>query len=180
MAPASGGAQQVLNRGIEAEVLPVAERYRIGTPVWSPMAEGMPTGRIRDRDTDRRRAQILSSFGDEARLEAVERPVSLAEEARLPMTPRAMAFAIAHRGVTSARIGPRTMGQLDDLLASVDVRLDDDLLDRIDRIVAPAPTSAPRTSRPSVPWSTPTSPAAAGRCRPARARAPAAARTALR
>jgi aryl-alcohol dehydrogenase-like predicted oxidoreductase len=63
--------------------------------------------------------------------------VPLAEEAGLPMTHLAMAFAIAHPGVTSAIIGPRTMEQLDDLLASVDVRLTDEILDRIDEIVPP-------------------------------------------
>ncbi len=49
----------------------------------------------------------------------------------------AMAFAIAHPGVTSALLGARTMEQLDDLLAGVDVVLTDDVLDRIDEIVPP-------------------------------------------
>jgi hypothetical protein len=48
-----------------------------------------------------------------------------------------MAFAIAHPGVTSAIIGPRTMEQLDDLLAGVDVTLTDEILDQIDEIVTP-------------------------------------------
>ena len=47
----------------------------------------------------------------------------------------AMAFAISHPGVTSALLGVRTMEQLDDLLAGVDVVLSDDVLDRIDEIV---------------------------------------------
>jgi hypothetical protein len=49
----------------------------------------------------------------------------------------AMALVIAHPGVTSAIIGPRTMEQLDDLLAGVDVTLSDEILDRIDEIVPP-------------------------------------------
>ena len=53
------------------------------------------------------------------------------------MTHLAMAFAIAHPGVTSALIGPRTMEQLDDLLAGIDVTLTDDILDQIDEIVPP-------------------------------------------
>ena len=108
----------ILNRGIETEVLPVAERYGMGTLVWSPLAKGMLTGRIRkDQQTDLRRAAILTSFSDERRLDAVEQIIPLAKEAGLPMTHLAMAFAIAHPGVTSAIIGPRTMEQLDDLLA---------------------------------------------------------------
>ena len=49
----------ILNRGIEAEVLPVCQRYGMGTLVWSPLAKGMLTGRIRKgQETDLRRAGI--------------------------------------------------------------------------------------------------------------------------
>jgi aryl-alcohol dehydrogenase-like predicted oxidoreductase len=128
----------ILNRGIEAEVLPVAQRYSMGTLVWSPLAKGMLTGRLRKgQETDLRRAGIFTSLSDEQRIDAVELIVTLAEEAGLPMTHLAMAFAIAHPGVTSAIIGPRTMEQLDDLLAGRDVALGDDILDRLDQIVPP-------------------------------------------
>ncbi|MBV9819432.1 MAG: aldo/keto reductase [Solirubrobacterales bacterium] len=128
----------ILNRGIESEVLPVIERYGMGTLVWSPLAKGMLTGRIRkDQQSDLRRTEMFSSFSDEQRLDKVEQIIPLAEEAGLPMTHLAMAFAIAHPGVTSAIIGPRTHEHLDDLLASVEVNLSDDILDRIDAIVPP-------------------------------------------
>ncbi len=118
----------ILDRGIEAEVPSVAERYGIGVLVWSPLAKGMLTGRARKgQQTDLRRAGRISSLSDERRLDAVERLVPLAEEAGVPMTHLAMAFAIAHPTVSSALIGPRTMEQLEDLLASVDVTLSDEL-----------------------------------------------------
>jgi len=73
-------------------------------------------------------------FSDERKLDVVEQLIPLAERADLPMTHLAMAFAIAHPGVTSAIIGPRTMEQLDDLLAGrAGVTLDDEVLDRIGR-----------------------------------------------
>ncbi|PWU54175.1 aldo/keto reductase [Micromonospora globispora] len=126
----------ILNRGIEREVLPVAQRYGMGTLVWSPLAQGMLTGRIRKgAQTDLRRVALFKHLSDERRLDAVEQIIPLAEEAGLPMTHLAMAFAIAHPGVTSAIIGPRTMEQLDDLLAGIDVSLSDEILDRIDEIV---------------------------------------------
>jgi aryl-alcohol dehydrogenase-like predicted oxidoreductase len=128
----------ILNRGIESEVLPVAQRFGMGALVWSPLAKGMLTGRIRKgQETDLRRAALLTNFHDEQRLDAVEQIVLLAEEVGLPMTHLALAFVIAHPGVTSAIIGPRTMEQLDDLLAGVDVVLADEVLDRIDVIVPP-------------------------------------------
>jgi aryl-alcohol dehydrogenase-like predicted oxidoreductase len=128
----------ILDRGIETEVLPVAQRYGMGALVWSPLAQGMLTGRIRKgQRTDLRRATMFKHISDERRLDAVERLVPLAEEAGLPMTHLAMAFAVAHPGVTSAIIGPRTMEQLDDLLAGVGVTLTDEILNRIDEIVPP-------------------------------------------
>ena len=128
----------ILSRGIEAEVLPIAQRYGMGTLVWGPLAQGMLTGRARKgQQTDLHRAAILKVFSDEQRLDAVEQLIPLAAEAGLPMTHLAMAFAIAHPGVTSAIVGPHTMEQLDDLLAGFDVALTDEILDRIDEIVPP-------------------------------------------
>jgi aryl-alcohol dehydrogenase-like predicted oxidoreductase len=98
----------------------------------------MLTGRVRrGQDNDVTRAKFFTAFSDEWRLDAVERLIPLAEEAGLSMPHLAMAFAISHPGVTSALLGARTMEQLDDLLAGVDVVLSDDVLDRIDEIVPP-------------------------------------------
>ncbi|MCW2692911.1 MAG: aldo/keto reductase [Mycobacterium sp.] len=128
----------ILSRGIERDVLPVAERYGMGTIVWSPLAQGMLTGRVRKgQETDLRRANYFSHMSDERRIDAVEQLIPVADEAGMPLTHLALAFAIAHPGITSAIIGPRTMGQLDDLLAGVNVTLTDEILDRIDEIVPP-------------------------------------------
>ncbi len=128
----------ILDRGIEAEVLPVAQRYGMGVVVWSPLAQGLLTGRVRKgQQGDLRRTAMFSHMRDERRLDAVEQIIPLAEKAGLPMTHLAMAFAIAHPGVTSALIGPRTMEQLDDLLAGAGVTLTDEILDQIDEIVPP-------------------------------------------
>jgi aryl-alcohol dehydrogenase-like predicted oxidoreductase len=131
-------AYSILSRGIEREVLPVAERYGMGTIVWSPLAQGMLTGRVRKgQQTDLRRANRFSHISDERRIDAVEQLIPVADEAGLKLTHVAMAFTIAHPGVTSAIIGPRTMEQLDDLLAGAGVLLPDDVLDKIDEIVPP-------------------------------------------
>jgi len=128
----------LLDRSIEREVLPVAQRYGMGTLIWSPLASGMLTGRVRrGQETDLRRAQRFAALRDERRIDAVEEFITLADEAGLSLTHLALAFVIAHPGVTSALIGPRTMAQLDDLLAAAEVTLTDDVLDRIDAIVAP-------------------------------------------
>ncbi|GAA1605868.1 MULTISPECIES: aldo/keto reductase [Kribbella] len=124
----------ILNRGIEREVLPVVQRYGMGALVWSPLAQGLLTGRS---PADLRRTAVFGHMTDQRRLDAVEQLVPVAEAAGLKLTHLAMAFAIAHPAVTSAIIGPRTMEHLDDALAGVDVVLGDDVLDQIDKIVPP-------------------------------------------
>ncbi|WP_030543807.1 aldo/keto reductase [Streptomyces albus] len=134
----------LLDRGIEREVLPVAQRHGVGTLVWGPLGQGLLTGRVRRGERNElRRAGLFRHMTDERRVDAVERFVSLAEEAGLPLTHLAMAFAIAHPGVTSALVGPRTVNHLNDLLAGLDVTLTDDLLDRIDEIVPPGTDVGP-------------------------------------
>jgi aryl-alcohol dehydrogenase-like predicted oxidoreductase len=129
----------IINRSIERDVLPICQRYGIGTLVWSPLSQGLLTGRVRKgQQTDTHRSGGRPQhFSDERKLDVVEQLIPLAEKAGLPMTHLAMAFAITHPGVTSAILGPRTMEQLDDLLAGADVTLDDEVLDRIDEIAPP-------------------------------------------
>ncbi|OPX07569.1 aldo/keto reductase [Mycobacterium sp. AT1] len=128
----------ILNRSIEAEVLPVAQRYGMGVVVWGPLGQGMLTGRVRKgQQTDVRRAAFMNAFTDARRLDVVERLVHLSAETGVPMSHLAMAFTIAHPGVTSALLGPRTMDQFDDLAAGFDLALSDEILDQIDSIVPP-------------------------------------------
>ena len=132
-------AYSILSRGIEREVLPVCQRYGLGTLVYSPLAGGQLTGRYRKgQQADTHRAGTgFNYLSDERRLDAVEELIVLADEAGVKLTHLAMAFAIAHPAVTAAIIGPRTMEQLDDVLAGAKTELSDDLLDRIDAIVPP-------------------------------------------
>ncbi|WP_019926216.1 aldo/keto reductase [Nocardia sp. BMG111209] len=128
----------ILNRGIEREILPATQRFGMGTMVWGPLGQGLLTGRVRRNEhNDLRRAGLIRHLDDRHRLDVVEKLVPLAAEAGLRMTHLAMAFTIAHPGITSALLGARTMDHLDDLLAGLDVALTDDILDRIDEIVPP-------------------------------------------
>ncbi|GAA1027559.1 aldo/keto reductase [Virgisporangium ochraceum] len=128
----------ILNRGIEREVLPIAQEYGMGVMVWGPFGQGLLTGRVRKGGhNDLKRVRFSRHLTDERRIDVVEQLIPLAGEAGLPMTHLAMAFAVAHPGVTAALLGPRTMGHLDDLLAGADVELSDDVIDRVDEIVPP-------------------------------------------
>ncbi|PRY44905.1 aryl-alcohol dehydrogenase-like predicted oxidoreductase [Umezawaea tangerina] len=136
----------VLNRGIEREILPTCRRYGMGVLVWSPLASGMLTGRYRkgqERPRNPRMHWVSRHLTDERKLDAVEQLIPLAREAGLSLTHLAMAFTIAHPGVTSAIIGPRTAEQLEDILAGAGTVLDDEVLDAIDRIVEPGTDLGP-------------------------------------
>ncbi|MBA8815549.1 aryl-alcohol dehydrogenase-like predicted oxidoreductase [Microbacterium halimionae] len=131
----------ILARGIEREVLPVCDRYGMGVLTWSPLAWGLLTGKYR-ADNDRSLSPGRALWGprhmsDLNKAATIEQLAPAADEAGISMTHLAMAFVMAHPSVTSAIIGPRTLEQLDDLLAGADISLDDDLLDRIDEIVPP-------------------------------------------
>ncbi len=130
----------ILDRGIERDMLPTCQRYGMGVMVWSPLSKGMLTGRYRKGQPlpDSIRVKYFPrQMSDESSLDAVEQLIPLAEEAGLSLTHMAMAFVMAHPGVTSAILGPRTLQHLDDLLAGAEVRLSDDVLDRIDQVVPP-------------------------------------------
>ncbi|EEP73678.1 aldo/keto reductase [Micromonospora sp. ATCC 39149] len=141
----------ILNRGIENDVLPVAQRHGLGTLAWGPLGQGMLTGRVRKgQQNDLSRAHYFKHLNDERRIDVVEQLIPLADEAGLPLTHLAMAFTIAHPGVTSTLLGARTMEQLDDLLKGIGVALTDDILDRIDEIVPPG-TDVTRLDQAYVP-----------------------------
>ena len=136
----------LLARGIEAEVLPVCEQYGMAVIPWSPLAGGWLSGRYRkggDGPEQSRRAERLPDRFDLSRpenqrkLDAADALGALADEAGISLVHLALAFVLRHPAVTAPIVGPRTMEQLEGVLAATDVTLDDALLDRIDGIVPP-------------------------------------------
>ncbi|RAO62176.1 Aryl-alcohol dehydrogenase (NADP(+)) [Micromonospora saelicesensis] len=134
----------ILQRGIEAHVLPVTEQYGLGVLAWSPLASGWLSGAIRaGREITTSRSALLPARFDlsvpanQARLDAVEQLATVADEAGLTLIQLALGFVTAHRAVTSAIIGPRTIDHLHAQLAAADTVLPADVLDAIDAIVAP-------------------------------------------
>jgi aryl-alcohol dehydrogenase-like predicted oxidoreductase len=139
----------LLARGIESGVLPVCERYGMGVITWSPLAGGWLSGRYRhgaEIDMTSGRASRLPLRYDpslpenQRKLDLVDELTAVADGAGLPLRRLAVGFVLSHPAVTSVIIGPRTMEQLQDLLAGATVELDDATLDRLDEIVPPAVT----------------------------------------
>jgi aryl-alcohol dehydrogenase-like predicted oxidoreductase len=141
----------LLVRHVEADVLPTALEYRMGVIPWSPLAGGWLSGKWRKgQDTPQSsRAQRIpqrfdmSNPANQAKLDAADALATLAEENGLSLIHMALAFVINHPAVTAAIIGPRTLEQLESQLGAADVKLSNEILDRIDEIVPPGRTVNP-------------------------------------
>jgi len=143
----------ILTRGIENEVLPVCQRYGMGLLSYSPLAGGWLSGRYRkDSDTagpmSEARKRLANRFDlslpeNQRKLDAADQLATLADEAGISLIEMAIGFVLRHPAITAAIIGPRTMDHLESQLAGADVVLTDDVLDRIDQIVAPGVTLNP-------------------------------------
>ena len=141
----------MLVRSIEADVLPTCSRYGMGVMSYSPLTGGWLSGRWRKssgQQSSSRAGRLperfdLSDPANQRKLDAVEELAQLGEAAGVTLIQLAIAFVLRHPAITAALIGPRTMEQLEGQLAAVDVALDDDVLDRIDEIVAPGVTINP-------------------------------------
>lgn len=135
----------LLVRGVEAEVLPLCQRYGMGSICWGPLAGGWLTGRWRkgqEAPASTRAERLphrydLTLPANQRKLEATEALAQLADEAGMSLIHLAIAFVLNHPAVTAAIIGPRTLEQLQSQLGATEVTLDAALLDRIDAIVPP-------------------------------------------
>jgi aryl-alcohol dehydrogenase-like predicted oxidoreductase len=138
----------ILVRGIERDLLPVAQQYGMGVIPWSPLSGGWLSGKWRKdgRDNESRRAALLpdrydlSQPGNQRKLDAADALGALADKHEMSLVHMALAFVIKHPAVTSAIIGPRTMEHLESQLGAADVVLTDEILDAIDEIVPPGVT----------------------------------------
>ena len=146
-------------RWIERDLLPTCQRLNMGTLVWSPLNGGWLSGTYRKGAGPRSEGRAaraparydLSDPANQQKLDIVESLAQIADEISVPLAHLALAWVLHHPGVTSAIIGPRVMEHLTTLLGAEDVRLSDDVLDRIDALVAPGRTITPDEAR----WETP-------------------------
>ncbi|RBY79869.1 aldo/keto reductase [Geodermatophilus sp. TF02-6] len=140
----------ILVRGIEEDVLPTTQRHGMGTLTYSPLAGGWLSGRWRKdaagtpTSAARPSARFdMSSAANQRKLDIVEDLAQLAEQTGISLIEMAIAFVLNHPGVTSAIVGPRTMEQLESYLPAAGITLSTEVLDRIDKLVAPGVTVNP-------------------------------------
>jgi aryl-alcohol dehydrogenase-like predicted oxidoreductase len=136
----------LLWRHIEQGVIPVSERLGIGQIVWSPLAQGVLTGKYRPgeatpRDSraahpDPQTSQFVRLFMREDILEAVQELQGVADELGVTMAQLAIAWVLRQPNVASAIVGASRPEQVDDNVAASGVELPPDALLRIDQAVS--------------------------------------------
>ena len=132
-------------RNSEAALLPSCRRHGLGVIAYSPLNGGWLTGRYRhDRPSAKtvRNAHYPEKFDpsiphNRRKLDALDELAVIAADAGISLTHLALGFVTAHPVVSSALVGPRTPDQLAGQLGALDLRLDDEVLARIDAVVPP-------------------------------------------
>lgn len=150
----------MLWRVIEEEVVPACEREGLSQIVWSPIAQGVLTGKYLpgqpppagSRATDELSGKnFISRWMSDAVLERVQQLRPLADHAGLTMAQLAIAWVLQNKNVASAIVGATRPDQLDDNVKAANVKLEPELMKAIDDtldgliITDPRKTESPAT-----------------------------------
>ncbi|MFD0262957.1 aldo/keto reductase family protein [Kitasatospora indigofera] len=151
-------------RVIEAEVVPTCEELGIGQIVWSPIAQGVLSGKYLpgaeppagSRATDSKGgANFVARWLRPDVLEAVQLLRPLAEQAGLSLAQLAVAWVLQNRNVSAAIIGASRPEQVAENVKAAGVTLDEGLLKAIDEILAPVAETDPARTAENAPKSRP-------------------------
>jgi aryl-alcohol dehydrogenase-like predicted oxidoreductase len=148
----------MLWRVIEAEVVPLCEKEGLGQIVFSPIAQGVLTGKYRlgtpppadSRATDPSGSRFIERLLRDDVLAAVQQLESIAADAGLSMAQLAVAWTLQNPNVSAAIIGATRPDQVRENVKAAGVRLDAGLMSRIDEALGdvvvrdPALTESPR------------------------------------
>ena len=130
-------------RDLERELVPMLRSETVGLMVWSPLAGGLLSGkytRDQEQGTQGRRANFDFPPVDRDRAYGcIDAMRPMAEQRGVSIAQIALAWLLHQRVVSSVIIGAKNLEQLDDNIAATLVELDDEELDRLDRVSALTP-----------------------------------------
>ncbi|MCK6478648.1 MAG: aldo/keto reductase family protein [Planctomycetaceae bacterium] len=136
----------LLDRAIEPEVVPVSLREGLSQVVFSPLAQGVLTGKYRggkppagSRGADEKRGVWMKKHLAPEATRKVEEFLRLAGEAGVPPARLALAWVLSRPGVASAIFGATRVEQVEENVAAVEVGVPPDLAARLDGIFPPPP-----------------------------------------
>src|SRR5919197_367890 len=127
-------------RGPEARLIPLCERHGISQIVWSPLAQGVLSGKYLpgaappadSRAASPRMNRFIGQWLNRATLDAVDRLRPIADEAGLTMVQLALAWVLRQENVAAAIVGASRPEQVHENARAADVQLSEDTLRAID------------------------------------------------
>ena len=136
----------LLDRTCETGMLPAAREQGAGAIVFSPLAQGMLTGKYLNSPTlptDSRAGRSDSPFLDASKVAtdagSVAKLQTIADEAGIPLTQLALRWLLQRQGVTSVLIGARTVAQLEECAtAAAQPPLSDELMAQLNQEAVPS------------------------------------------
>jgi aryl-alcohol dehydrogenase-like predicted oxidoreductase len=142
----------MLWRVIEAEVIPASEKAGMGQIVWSPIAQGVLTGKYLpgqpppkgSRATDPGGSQFIAKFMTDDVLTRVQRLKPMAQEAGLSMAQLAVAWVLQNPNIASAIIGASRPEQVRDNVKAAGAKLETSVMRRIDEVLGDIVERDPR------------------------------------
>ena len=149
----------MLYRVIEREVVPTCTELGIGQVVWSPIAGGVLTGKYRpgeqppagSRGADGQLGQFVSRWMSDETLTRVGQLEQVAKEVGLSQAQLAVAWVLANPNVSSAIVGATRPEQVAENAAAAGVRLEPELLARIDEVLGDSVVSDPALTAQNAP-----------------------------
>ena len=132
----------MLNRGVEEEILPYCGENDIGVIVYSPMRSGLLTGKMTAErvpnlpsDDWRRNADDFQEPRLSRNLELVERLTEIGERRGKSPAEVAIAWTLRHPAVTAAIVGGRRPDQVDGIIGAAEFRLSEDEIEEIETAI---------------------------------------------
>ncbi|MBM7570741.1 aldo/keto reductase [Aquibacillus albus] len=133
----------MFHRYIESEVIPVSEKYGVGQVVFSPLAQGVLSGKYKPNQIpdDSRAAndsinRFIQGFLKEDVLNKVEQLKGVAKELDISLPTLALAWILRQPNVSSALIGASRPSQVEENVKAVDLELSDEVQEKIESILA--------------------------------------------
>ena len=140
-------AYSLLNRVFEGDLAEISLREHMGLLAYSPLAFGVLSGKyIRGTAADNARLKLFPRFArysSAQSTEATKAYLALAEDLGMSLTTLSLAFVNQRPFVTSNIIGATTLEQLEENINSIETKLCEDTLARINEIHAKIPNPAP-------------------------------------
>ncbi len=132
----------LIERTVEHDLMPMARAHGLGVTPWSPLKGGLLTGkygRNKHPQGEGRHVPGVSKSLTDRNYAIIEAAEAVAAELGSGVAQVALAWVLAKSGVASPILGARTLAQLEDNLASLEVTLPPELIARLDAASAPAP-----------------------------------------